>query len=151
VLEVQESSDITYRLHDYNRVGLEGKPREVHLEKALRSIHAPQRPNPRGPVKVIRGKGWEEQVFLDGEPFYVSRVVSNGAFKRTGTEVFLCVSVLSGNGRVLGDWGELPLSRGDHLMALKGTCFAVEGELEMVLSAPGKGDDRSSRSKRSFY
>jgi mannose-6-phosphate isomerase len=36
--EVQQSSDTTYRLHDWNRVGLNGKPRQLHLNEALESI-----------------------------------------------------------------------------------------------------------------
>ncbi len=33
--EIQQASDITYRLYDYNRMGLDGKPRELHVEEAL--------------------------------------------------------------------------------------------------------------------
>ena len=35
VAEIQENSDITYRLYDYNRVGNDGKTRPLHLQKAL--------------------------------------------------------------------------------------------------------------------
>lgn len=35
LLEVQQSSDVTYRLFDWGRSGLDGRPRELHLEKAL--------------------------------------------------------------------------------------------------------------------
>jgi len=35
VAEVQQNSDITYRLYDYNRLGLDGKPRQLHVEEAL--------------------------------------------------------------------------------------------------------------------
>ena len=35
VAEIQENSDITYRLYDYNRVGNDGKMRPLHLDKAL--------------------------------------------------------------------------------------------------------------------
>jgi len=35
VAEVQQNSDITYRLYDYSRLGLDGKPRQLHVEEAL--------------------------------------------------------------------------------------------------------------------
>lgn len=38
VLEVQQNSDITYRVHDYNRLGLDGKPRPLHLAEAAEAI-----------------------------------------------------------------------------------------------------------------
>lgn len=36
--EVQQSSDITYRIFDYNRLGLDGKPRELHTKLAAEAI-----------------------------------------------------------------------------------------------------------------
>jgi mannose-6-phosphate isomerase len=39
VCEVQEYSDLTYRIFDYDRVDAQGKPRELHIEKALEVIH----------------------------------------------------------------------------------------------------------------
>lgn len=38
IAEIQESSDITYRIYDYGRVGLDGKPRELHIEEAAEAI-----------------------------------------------------------------------------------------------------------------
>jgi mannose-6-phosphate isomerase len=38
ILEIQENADTTYRLFDWDRVGLDGKPRKLHLEESLRSI-----------------------------------------------------------------------------------------------------------------
>ena len=35
LFEIQQKSDLTYRVYDYNRRGVDGKPRELHLEKAL--------------------------------------------------------------------------------------------------------------------
>jgi mannose-6-phosphate isomerase len=38
VFEIQQNSDTTYRVFDWNRVGLDGKPRELHLSQAMASI-----------------------------------------------------------------------------------------------------------------
>ena len=38
ILEIQQNSDTTYRLYDWGRVGLDGKPRQLHVEESLRSI-----------------------------------------------------------------------------------------------------------------
>ena len=35
LLEIQQNSNLTYRLYDYQRVGADGKQRELHLDKAL--------------------------------------------------------------------------------------------------------------------
>jgi mannose-6-phosphate isomerase len=38
ILEIQQNSDTTYRVYDWGRVGLDGKPRQMHVEQSLRSI-----------------------------------------------------------------------------------------------------------------
>lgn len=43
--EVQQSSDVTYRIFDYNRPGLDGKPRELHTELAAEAIDYNVYPN----------------------------------------------------------------------------------------------------------
>lgn len=43
LLEIQQSSDVTYRLYDYNRIDKNGKKRELHVNKALDVIDFPQK------------------------------------------------------------------------------------------------------------
>jgi len=38
ILEIQQNSDTTYRVYDWGRVGLDGQPRELHIEQSMRSI-----------------------------------------------------------------------------------------------------------------
>lgn len=67
VVEVQESSDTTYRLHDFGRTGLDGRPRTLHVEAGMRSIDfddvEPQLAEPETPV-VAPGcfAMWREQL-----------------------------------------------------------------------------------------
>ena len=39
VAEIQQNSDITFRLYDYDRLGLDGKPRELHLEQGIAAVN----------------------------------------------------------------------------------------------------------------
>ena len=39
IAEIQQSSDTTYRVYDYNRMGLDGKPRQLHVEKAMQVVN----------------------------------------------------------------------------------------------------------------
>jgi len=38
ILEIQQNSDTTYRVYDWGRVGLDGKPRQLHIDESLQSI-----------------------------------------------------------------------------------------------------------------
>ncbi|RLA64093.1 MAG: hypothetical protein DRQ88_06500 [Epsilonproteobacteria bacterium] len=53
--EVQQSSGITYRVWDWNRLGLDGKPRELHIEKALDVINFDKSLNTSENFKMRRG------------------------------------------------------------------------------------------------
>lgn len=39
IFEIQENSDTTYRVFDWNRTGLNGKPRDLHVQESLKSIN----------------------------------------------------------------------------------------------------------------
>jgi mannose-6-phosphate isomerase len=56
IFEVQQNSDTTYRVFDWNRVGLDGKPRDLHVEESLKAIDfddpEPDVIEPRGELLV---------------------------------------------------------------------------------------------------
>ena len=54
VAEIQESSNITYRLYDYDRTDKNGKKRSLHMDKALDVADLEAAPAPRQPMRVLR-------------------------------------------------------------------------------------------------
>lgn len=56
IAEIQESSNLTYRLYDYDRVDKQGKKRELHIDKALEVANLPSSSKPRQPMRVLRCK-----------------------------------------------------------------------------------------------
>ncbi len=53
LFEVQQSSETTYRLYDWGRMGVDGKPRQLHIAESLKSIDfSLPVPDPRGVTKV---------------------------------------------------------------------------------------------------
>ena len=66
IYEVQQSSDTTFRLYDWNRVGADGKPRELHVEKSLQAIDY-SLPVPQ-PTTDVKCRFFDfRQISLDGE------------------------------------------------------------------------------------
>jgi len=47
ILEIQQNSDTTYRVYDWGRMGLDGKPRTLHVRESLESLDANTSPAPR--------------------------------------------------------------------------------------------------------
>jgi mannose-6-phosphate isomerase len=52
--EVQQPSDATFRLYDWDRLGSDGQPRELHLDAGMEAINWPQ-----GPVNPVQPQAWE--------------------------------------------------------------------------------------------
>lgn len=74
ILEIQQNSDTTYRVYDWGRIGLDGRPRQLHLREALASILWNQ-PEPQ-PVRA----GTAPAVLADCAEFRIRRLpLSRGA------------------------------------------------------------------------
>ncbi|HEY5079326.1 MAG TPA: type I phosphomannose isomerase catalytic subunit [Opitutaceae bacterium] len=69
ILEIQQNSDTTYRLHDWGRAGLDGKPRRLHVEESLRSILWEE-----GPPEAVRASPTSGTIASCDE-FTIRRVV----------------------------------------------------------------------------
>ncbi|WP_233498223.1 type I phosphomannose isomerase catalytic subunit [Meiothermus sp. QL-1] len=113
--EVQQRSDLTYRLYDY------GRPRELHLEKAL--AVACLEPTPL--VRPTPLPGHQKEVLLAAEAFVLERHFLQGrrSFKAPETS-FLLLTLVEGGAA----WAEGPLGWGDTLLVGAGEQVEVAGE-----------------------
>ena len=68
--EIQQNSDITYRLYDYNRPGTDGKPRPLHVEKALDVLQFHTPGGRTHPLKLATAK--PKRVCLAACPYFVT-------------------------------------------------------------------------------
>lgn len=74
LLEIQEASDLTFRIYDYNRPGSDGQPRELHLDHARRAMDFKHYDDSRIPAKAQK----DGTTLLAGcEHFKTSRVIVN--------------------------------------------------------------------------
>jgi mannose-6-phosphate isomerase len=96
ILEIQQNSDTTYRVYDWGRVGLDGKPRQLHIEQSLRSIQWDDfEPAP------LRGAPTSGTI-ADCEEFSIRRVVLGAGERYTieSGEQPRLLSIVSGSVRV---------------------------------------------------
>lgn len=74
IAEIQQNSNLTYRLYDYGRVGKDGKPRELHIDKALAVADLSGSQNPRQPLRLLRYRpGFATESLARCQYFAVSR------------------------------------------------------------------------------
>lgn len=129
ILETQQSSDVTYRFYDYDRLE-NGKKRELHIEKSLDVTTVPFVPDRTVPETETVDDA--EITHLVTCPFYsVYRAVLHGAAGLTFRAPFVNVSIIGGEGTLDGE----PVKKGDHMVltANYGPC-RLEGNMELVYS-----------------
>ena len=125
IAEIQESSNLTYRLYDYKRVGKDGKLRELHIDKALDVANLKSSSEPRQPLRLLKyKKGSATELLCRCKYFQVERYLLNTESSRKLVEfqtagdtfqVFLC---LDGCGVVF-------MEDGDSINFFKGDCIFV--------------------------
>ena len=133
VLEIQEASDITYRIYDYGRLGNDGKPRELHVEDALDVTKREKYTQPafckaNGLYSIGRNELAECSLFK------VWKDNVSGVFEgEAGEDSFVSLLVLSGSGSLTscGETIELEKGRSIFLPAGSGS-FTVTGEAEIL-------------------
>ena len=109
VAEIQQSSDITYRLHDWNRTGPDGRSRPLHIDAGLEAV------THFGPVDpVIAAPTADPAVrrLVDCDSFVLDRVEPRGDWEVGGDDTCHLVVVLEGQVSLDPAWGLPPLGRG---------------------------------------
>lgn len=136
IAEIQQNSNTTYRIYDYGRVGKDGKPRELHVEKAKEvTTLAPADAYPDMPEE--RGCGCTMKKLAACEYFDVKRVsVESQARLEADGKSFHSILVLDGSARIEMD-GEAPVSvrKGDSVFAAAGSgSYTVTGSCSFILT-----------------
>ena len=123
--EIQQSSNVTYRLYDYNRLGPDGQPRPLHLEKALAvaDCRPPEEGQDFGPHLVRCG-------------YFTADRLEAPCAGLCGEESFTSLVVLEGTGTLVQGTERLSLAKGDSLFLPAGSgAYRVEGDCMLLKTA----------------
>lgn len=115
LLEIQQSSDVTYRLYDYDRTDASGHPRALHLEKAYDVIHFPGLPVQHDiPKNLFDFKiSNQEGYTLDTADLY-------------GDYLF----ILEGHGKI----NDLAVNQGDFVFISSKTEYYMDGDFKYFIA-----------------
>lgn len=129
IAEIQQNSNTTYRIYDYGRVGADGKPRELHVEKAceVTQLTPPVRPTkPMG--EKIQKDGYSTTLLATSEYFNVNKIEIS---KKAGIDVtddsFVSLLCLDGSFKV----NDITLDKGE-------SCFIPAGYGKVEISGNGE-------------
>lgn len=99
--EMQQTSDVTYRMYDWDRLGLDGKPRDLHLRQALEVVNHSIGPGAARRAAFPAGGGLQDSELARCDYFRLTALRADGAGGVRATEGFARVlAVTGGAGRI---------------------------------------------------
>lgn len=131
IAEIQQNSNCTYRVYDYGRVGVDGKPRELHIQKAIdvsNTVPPTHDIKPMGETEIENDN--EEQLITTCDLFNVIRhKIENSKTFGTGENSFMHILVLEGKGAIDGRSAK----KGDSfLVPANHQEFEISGKIEFL-------------------
>lgn len=131
IAEIQQNSNTTYRIYDWDRVGKDGKPRELHVKEALEVVAFGKKP-----PETEKSKGSCEREILRSEFFNIDEINLDGKLsKETDGKTFNIIMNLTGKATIKYEFGEVELALGDSVLipASLGK-YTVEGQTKLLLT-----------------
>lgn len=131
VLETQQSSDITYRVYDYDRLS-DGKPRELHVRQSIDVIETPfTEKKDEKPVLVSDTDSGKKYHLITCAYYTADKIDITGRWEEDFGDSFANVSILEGEGTVDG----IPVRKGCHFIvpAAYGS-VGFEGSMSVITS-----------------
>lgn len=139
IAEIQENSNLTYRLYDYDRIGKDGKKRELHIDKALDVSNLNSSVAPRQPLRVLKYRqGVALELLTRCKYFEVYRMIVNTERRQTvhyradevAFRVLLCVR---GCGTITYEDGGIPFYKGDCIFVpASSVTLTIHGQAQFL-------------------
>lgn len=124
ILEIQENSDTTYRVYDWGRVDLDGKPRVMHLNESMASIDFED----VEPSKIISSTTMRTSIIADCEEFRIQKMVIGAkSIEIEAEQQPRIISVVEGILKIKDKDGTEILAKGANILLPYGDKFVLEG------------------------
>lgn len=132
IAEIQQNSNLTYRLYDYNRRDAYGMPRELHVGKALDVADLRGREAKKADYTSESGDG----TVCENGLFRVERRSGEISDFSAGKDSFAVILCVSGSGLLKYRGGGMPIKAGDCVFVpAKSYRMNITGDLEMLITS----------------
>ena len=135
IAEVQQNSNTTYRVSDYGRLGADGKPRPLHIEKALEVTSRTPPVVPYGNVGEIKKEDFGSVRRLASCDLFTAELLSlDCETELCLRDSFVSLLVLSGGLDIEWDGGSLSAQKGSSIFVPAGFEVKISGKAEILYS-----------------
>ncbi len=135
IAEIQQNSNTTYRVYDYGRKGADGKPRQLHIDKAVEVTNL-EYTDPERPVYGVQEDGAVVQLLADCEYFTVNRAIISTELKLSaGEDSFAHVLTVDGSGELTAGDCTIALKKGTSVFVPAGTgAYSIKGSCDTIIT-----------------
>lgn len=135
IAEVQQNSNSTYRVSDFGRLGADGKPRELHIDKALDVTRREKPTVPYGQVGEVQEFDYGTKRQLASCDLFTANIVElRGTHKFGKTNTFVSLIVLDGKADVSYADNSFTISKGDSLFVPASFEVNISGKAKLLYS-----------------
>ncbi|NMM65914.1 mannose-6-phosphate isomerase, class I [Clostridium sp. P21] len=133
IYEIQQSSDVTYRVYDYDRVDKNtGEKRELHIEKAVDVIKVPYSDENNMMSVKKKGDGYIKTEYVNSKYFKTEKFDIDECANLENKAKFALVTVVEGKGTLDGE----EIKKGDNFIIPYGySKFQIKGKVSFIVSS----------------
>lgn len=136
IAEIQENSNITYRVYDFGRVGTDGKPRELHIDKAIEVTNLNKLQNSDFKATTVKKNGYSETLLAQCNYFTTTKfeITDKIEFKKDNNS-FNSILIIDGTGVLRFNGDEIDFSKGDSFYIPQGMGdYSLEGNTTIIFT-----------------
>ena len=135
IAEIQQCSNSTYRVYDFGRVGADGKPRELHVDKAVDVsclVPSGKNGNPDGELKEY--DDYSVLLLTKNDYFVCTKYDVDGALEcNVSLDSFEALTIIDGDGIITYDDGSVDIKKGDSIfIPAQSGKYTIEGKVSYI-------------------
>ncbi len=113
MVEIQQNSDTTFRIFDWNRVGLDGKPRQLHIEEGLAVIDFSSMLNEKSKPIITPQAGAIRENFISCDKFCFDKIsqIDKTTLLNTHNKTFHIITAITSGVKVICEDGSVQLKK----------------------------------------
>ena len=136
ICEIQQNSNTTYRVYDYDRRDANGNPRELHIKKAIDVSNLAPADQNRSASETVEHEGFSVTRLAECRYFTVDKVeVDSQAALTVSPDSFKSIIVTDGSGVLTFDGESVDINKGDSIfIPAQDAEYSVSGKCELIIS-----------------
>ncbi|MFW5780241.1 MAG: type I phosphomannose isomerase catalytic subunit [Bacillota bacterium] len=130
ILEVQQNSNVTYRVYDYDRVDKKGNKRNLHIKQALEVMNFDKLIISQNDRQYQKHENYKKRDLISCDFFSTTEYIINSQLALCNKESFICFTVVEGEGAI----NDIAIQKGNTVFLPANCKGNINGQLTIITS-----------------